>query len=199
MKKISYSLIITFVLFTVFKLNAQENHLDVHHNTNHNEVQSEHPSHNKNHVVYQHHLALFTGLTSNLTHEVNLWTIGLDYEYRLAFWGKKLGVGLNAEYLAGDHTEKLFGIPVFYHPTKGLKFDVAPMWAIVEEFSEDTLKSHEEEASESINEFGFRIGAIYDIHFNRFSISPTVNVDNIGHSWAIAFGVSFGLGFHEMH
>lgn len=193
MKKIRIIGLLGFIFLSLINSLAQNNQL---HNSEH-QNQLTHEPHNK-HKIYQHHIAVFTGMTSNITHETNLWTVGLDYEYRLRTWNKKFGVGLNAEYLFGDHTEKLFGIPVFYHPIRGLKFDAAPMFAIVQEFSVNTHKSHDIEASENINEFGFRIGAIYDIHFNKFSISPTVNIDNIGHSWAIAFGVAFGFGFHQI-
>jgi len=198
MKKTTYLSI--FILISLLNLNAIAQDKQ-HHDNNKSEQKGSHSidaTHSKGHVLYQHHIAVFGGMTSNLTHEVNLLTFGLDYECRLGILDKKFGVGLNAEYLTGDHTEKIFGIPIFYHPVRGLKFDFAPMFAIVEEFSEGGHEPHESEEIENINEFGLRVGAIYDIHFNQFSISPTLNLDYIGESWAVAFGVAFGIGFHKI-
>lgn len=161
----------------------------------HNENEKSDHHDEKSHDVNKHHIALFGGTTTILTHEVNLLTFGLDYEYRLPYVHNKFGVGFNAEYLVGDNSHILLGIPLFYHPVAGLKFEAAPMLAIVREDAEGDHGTHETAETTTKNEFAFRIGTAYDFHINQFSISPTVNFDFVGETTALAYGIAFGIGF----
>lgn len=193
MKKVNY--LIICIAISLFSVNAtaqdhNEEHADHHSEKSHDEE----PTHGDHHV-YKHHLALFGGMTTNLTHEVDMPTFGLDYEYRLPFAHQKFGIGLNAEYLAGDNPEKLVGIPIFYHPVGGLKFVAAAMLAMFEEHSAGGHDAHATVEPTTVNELGFRIGTAYDFHINQFSVSPTVNLDFIGESTAIAYGIALGVGF----
>lgn len=193
MKKIKY--LIICISISLLSANAIAQHNE-NERSDHNSEKSHGDGHNhETHDVHKHHIALFGGITTNLTHEVNLLTFGLDYEYRLPFIHNKFGVGFSAEYLIGDNSEKLLGIPLFYHPIGGLKFVAASMLAIVEEHLEGGSGTHEAVETTTKNEFAFRIGTAYDFHINQFSISPTVNLDFVGESTAIAYGIAFGIGF----
>ena len=124
--------LIIYVAISMFSTNIIAQHSENEHSDHHTEKSQDNKHNHKKHDVHKHHIALFGGITTNLTHEVNLLTFGVDYEYRLPFVHNKFGVGFNAEYLTGETTEKLLGLNLFYHPIGGLKFVTAPMFAIVE-------------------------------------------------------------------
>ena len=169
----------------MFSTNAISQHIK--------EEYSDHPS-EKSHDFHEHHLALFGGMTTNFTHHDNFLTIGLDYEYRLPFVNNKFGIGFGVEYLKGDTKEMLFEVLIIYHPIGRLKFVAAPMFAIFEEHVEGDHGTHEAVETITKNEFGFRIGTAYDFHVNKFTISPTVNLDLISQTTALAYGIAFGVG-----
>ena len=55
---------------------------------------------------------------------------------------------------------------------------------------------HAEDAEESWHkDFLFRIGAGYDFHYDKVSITPTLDVDYIGGDIAVVVGVGLGIGF----
>ena len=183
MKNINY--LIICIAISLFSTNAISQHTEEEH--------SDHPS-EKSHHFHKHHMSLFGGMTTNFTQNDNFLTVGLDYEYRLPFAHNKFGVGLGAEYDSGDTKEMLFELLLIYHPVGGLKFVTGPMFAIVEEHVEGNHGTHEEGETTTENEFGFRIGCAYDFHVNKFTISPTVNLDFISQTTAMVYGIAFGFG-----
>ena len=193
MKKIKY--LIICIAISLFSTNAISQHNEDKPSEHHGEKSQDDGQSHETHDFHKHHIALFGGMTTNFTPQDNLLTVGLDYEYRLPFVHHKFGIGFGVEYLKGDNTEILFELLLIYHPVGGLKFMVAPMFVIVEEPSEGGDGTLEVAETTTKNEFGFRIGTAYDFHINKFSISPTVNLDFIGESPAIAYGIAFGIGF----
>ena len=49
--------------------------------------------------------------------------------------------------------------------------------------------------SKDITNFLIRIGATYDFHINRVSISPTLQFDYIDSHIALVYGLGFGISF----
>jgi hypothetical protein len=122
------------------------------------------------------HMGLFLG-NSHRGGETG-FSVGLDYERRLS---DLFGVGVLAEYAAGDFDSWVFGAPLYIHPYKGFRLLAAP--------------GFEDEESET--KFLIRAGAAYQIPFGgRWSISPEYNIDFIeGGKKIQVYGVSIGLGF----
>ena len=191
MKKIKYLIIIIAV--SLYSTNVISQHQEDKPSGNHSEESHDDGKSNEIHDFHKHHIAFFGGMTTNFEHQDNLLTVGLDYEYRLPFAHHKFGIGFGTEYLSGDNTELLFELLLVYHPVGRLKFVTAPMFVILEEHSEG-VGGHEAGETITKNEFGFRIGTAYDFHINKLTIGPTVNLDFIGKSPSIAYGIAFGFG-----
>jgi len=104
-------------------------------------------------------------------------TTGFTYERRLAaLWG----VGASYEYAAGDFDKWSIGVPLFVHPYKGLRFQLAP--GLEHKNSED--------------EFLLRIGAAYEFMVSdRWMLIPEIAVDFVDGEEAIVYGLAFGFGF----
>jgi len=192
MKKIKY--VIICIAVSLFSTNViSQNHEDKLSDPHSEESQDDEQS-NETHDFHKNHLAFFGGMTTNFEHHDNLFTVGVDYEYRLPFVDNKFGIGFGAEYLNGDNTELLFELLLVYHPVGRLKFVTAPMFVIIEEHSEEDAGAHEAGETITKNEFGFRIGTGYDFHINEITIGPTVNLDFIGKSPSLAYGIAFAFG-----
>lgn len=134
--------------------------------------------------IHNHHLAIFTGSTSNLEAEYTDFSIGADYEYRLAYGHNKFGVGLIGEIVFAEHQETIIALPIFYHPTENFKFFYAPGFAIAEG-----------EHGESHKAFWSRLGVGYDFHLGNYSIAPGFAADFIEGNVSLVYGLSFGMGF----
>ena len=185
--KFFVALLFTFIFIFSFNVSQAQEH-DEHHDADHADSHS-------GHHVYRHHAALFLGATTNFKHETTMFTVGLDYEFRLSFAHDMFGIGFGAEYLTGEHGQEIiFGVPIFFHPIAGLKFNVAPLFAIVETLGHDEGHGHVTEPSWD-NYFGFRAGIAYDFHLGRFSISPTLNTDFVDGTVSLVYGIGLGVGF----
>lgn len=144
----------------------------------------------------KHHIVVFDGATTNFSHHSTGYSLGIDYEYHLNDW---IGVGAIGEYIFDNDGEFVAGLPVFFHPVKGLKLIVAPLGInAAAHTSDDTQKSgtsiSASEPAEKSWHFGARLGAGYDFHINNFSIGPTVAYD-ITNTQAMIYGISLGIGF----
>ena len=129
-----------------------------------------------------HHLnvvELFVGNTHEDAHHgsENGFTVGFTYERRLsALWG----VGGSYEYVAGDFDKWSVGIPLFVHPYKGWRFQLAP--GLEHKKGED--------------EFLLRIGAAYEFMLSdRWMLIPEIAVDFVDGEEEIVYGLAFGFGF----
>ena len=128
---------------------------------------------------HQNVVELFVGNTYEDTHHgsENGFTVGFTYERRLS---ALLGVGGAYEYAAGDLDKWSIGVPLFIHPYKGWRFQLAP--GLEHKKSEDA--------------FLLRIEAAYEFMLcDRWMLIPEIAVDFVDGEEAIVFGLAFGFGF----
>jgi hypothetical protein len=107
----------------------------------------------------------------------NGFSIAFTYERRLSEF---VGVGGFYEYAAGDFDKWSIGVPLFIHPYKGWRFQLAPGL----------------EHRESNDEFLFRIGAAYEfVLSDRWLMMPEFAVDFVDGKEAFVYGLVLGYGF----
>jgi hypothetical protein len=177
----------------------KEDHKGDAHATGHGDGHADHGHH-----AHKNHLAVFNGMTYNIDHSSNDFTVGFDYEYRIS---EGFGMGLGAEYIKASHDEVVLGLPLFFHPGGGAKIVFSPIAVIVmmpESSSADggsaghRVRAIAEEPviepAHTVTTFGFRIGAAYDHHIGKVSLGPVVNVD-VTTSVAVVYGLAIGMGF----
>ncbi len=188
--KLTTLLSIVFMSMSVL-LNAQHN--------DHNDGHSQASGHGDDHAK-KNHIAVFLGGTSNFDHHSTDFSVGLDYEYRLNKW---LGLGLMGEAVFAASTELIAGVPLFFHPAKGLKLVIAPIGVFTEVHidSHEVPRSDEDHyKSETLQEphkevhFGVRLGLGYDFHLGKLSVGPAINYD-VSNTSALVYGINVGLGF----
>ena len=167
----------TALLFVFGSLSAQEH--SAHHET---DAHSHHP--------HKHHVAIFNGATSNLTHNNTAYTVGFDYEYRFS---KLVGATVIGEYISTSSSEIIAGAGLLFHPYKAFKFVGAPLAIFAEEHNEGHQPAHHEDGKKEAS-FAFRFSAGYDFYAGNISIGPVVNYD-LGKTDAISYGVAVGIGF----
>lgn len=157
---------------------------------------------------HANHFAIFTGDTHSVEHDATDFTVGVDYERRLA---SRWGAGFVVEEVFADNTEIILAAQVFHH-VGDLKLFAGPGFMSAkagqghgEETGEDshveedahaakTLKVSEE-GDEWREEFLFRVGGGYDFFTSDFSITPTVIIDRVGGNFAFVVGIGVGVGF----
>jgi len=161
------------------QLSAQE------HGTELYEIAGSHSHH-----PHKHHVALFNGATTNLSHETTAYTIGLDYEYRFS---KIVGLTILGEYIAATSEEIIAGAGLLFHPYKGLKLVTAPMLMFAESHNITHNYSEMEEQKKEAS-FAFRFSTAYDFYVGKLSIGPVINFD-LGETNSISYGVAVGMGF----
>ena len=153
-----------FVIFTASHLFAAE---------------QTHPTHEDSEHYHRNNIGFFFGNTYEDSHHgsENGLTVGFNYERRLS---KLLGIGGFYEYAGGDFDKWSIGVPLFFHPYKAWRFQLAPGL----------------EHRESDDEFLFRIGAAYDFQLSeRWAIVPEANVEFVDSEEALVFGLTLGFGF----
>jgi hypothetical protein len=187
-----YFFIILFVIFST-NLYSQEEELyeeseaieeieEIEEDLSHSEIFNE--------------IGLFIGATSFTG--AGSWTsasIGLEYE-RVLSTEPHVFMGLYGEYITGEHSEFLTGLPIgieFF----GIKTYLAPSVL----FSSGHTELHTDEHGEVENfknsdiKFFLRFGAGYKFHFDHFSIVPNMAVDIISGKTYLVYGVTLGYGF----
>ena len=92
----------------------------------HRNPQSAEP-HNKTNSSHPHwnHIAIFAGATSKFEQEGTHFTLGFDYLRKLPP-NAKWAVSIFGEAIFEEHTEWLFGIPVFYKVYNNLWIRTGP-------------------------------------------------------------------------
>jgi hypothetical protein len=126
-------------------------------------------------VERKHHLAVFLGDTHTEDDE-DAFTMGLDYEYRVA---PVFGIGALGEYAGGNIESGVIGAPLSLHPYGGVRLVAMPGVEITEEHTN----------------FLFRLGIGYEFELERWTIAPEFNADFVESDTNLVFGVSVGLGF----
>jgi len=144
--------------------------------TGYSQAESE-DGHSEHH--YSNTVELFTGMTyEDGDHgSESGFSSGVIYERHL---NNLFGVGIFAEYTAGDFEKWSFGVPVFIKPYMGFRFVLAP--GIDHKDSED--------------EFLFRAGVGYEFELSEhWLIVPEFNVDFVDGEEAYVMGVALGYRF----
>jgi len=124
------------------------------------------------------HAAVFLGATK--AYSGTNPTAGIEYERRLPFMDRKIGLGVVAERIFdGGYQPDLVLGGVVIHPWKDLKFNISA--------GKEFLDSHSKNV--------VRVGAGYDLHYNNISYGPVYNIDTISGKRAHVFGLAIGMGF----
>jgi hypothetical protein len=153
--------------------------------------------------LHSHHLGLFVGATSKFEEGGTYFSLGLEYEYLLDKEHGRWKLGVVGELIFGHKTEYLIAVPVIFRAYKGLFVLAGP--------GLEWFPSHEEEGDEHHDphamgnsegsEGGYdthvllRIGAGYQFHVGKFSITPVVNLDMWRKHHSLVWGISIGRGF----
>jgi hypothetical protein len=164
-------------------------------------------------VQHKNHIAVLVGETYGFYDGGKAhFTAGADYTHRFFATEPNLGLGFFAEAVMGDETEIILGIPLSVFVTNNLKIFVAPSYIIIPAKA-DTLPTAkinnnknskypdlmtlEETSNESeeTSTFFVRAGISYDIHFGKFSLTPSVSADVIYSKLNMLFGLGFGISF----
>jgi len=134
---------------------------------------------------HRHHASLFMGNTYSTEKSDNALSIGFDYEYRITKW---VGTGVMYDYTSGNINAHVAAVPLFIHPVENVRVYIGPGLE---------SKKHEEHGHTSdAEEFLVRIGVMYDWHvMERYSITPTFEVDFVDGEQSYIFGVGFGVLF----
>jgi hypothetical protein len=134
-------------------------------------------SHTEEHAYYKHVLGVFIGAAhEEFGRRENGFALGIEYEYRL---GQRFGVGAIVEHTVGDLDTWVYALPFAYH-NGPWKLYAAPG---IEE-------------AENGRERMLRLGVEYGFHFNKWEVSPQVDVDIIGREGEVfVLGVTFARGF----
>ena len=142
------------------------------------------------HESYFHynHFAVFTGASSLFERDDTHFTLGLDY-LRYFSPESNFGAGVFAEAIFAHHTEWLFGALLYYGLTEHLWVRTGPGIEILQEDLECGC------GTETKTEFLIRIGAGYSIHFGRFFIDPSIDIDFLRSSTTLVWGLNFGTAF----
>lgn len=141
---------------------------------------------------HSNELGLFIGGTSFTgVGSWNAFTAAIEYE---RFFGTEplVFVGLSGEYVAGDHSETLVGLPLGVEMSH-FKLYIAP--TVVFEKEVAATENSEENLKESTTKFFIRLGTGYKFTFNNFSLTPNAALDIISSKTYVVYGITFGLGF----
>ena len=141
----------------------------------------------ENHFYYNH-VAMFIGASSLFERDATYFTLGVDY-IRYFSPESDFAAGVFSEAIFAHHTEWLFGAVLFYGLTEHLWIRTGPGIEILQEENEHT------DETESKTEFLIRIGAGYSIHFGKFFIDPSIDIDFLRSSTTLVWGINLGMGF----
>lgn len=154
-----------------------------------------HESHNEAHGAHFHanHTAIFLGVTAQPKRDNTHFSPGIDYIRSFPPHGD-WGVGIFFEVIFAEHTEWVFGVPLFYQAQKNFWLRTGPG---IEIFRGDIADLHVNEAGETEPKvkFLYRIGAGYDFHAGNLTISPSLDLDLVRSAPALVFGINIGKGF----
>ena len=141
----------------------------------------------ENHFHYNH-IAVFIGASSLFEREETHFTLGADY-IRYFSPESNFAAGIYTEAIFAHHTEWLFGAVLFYGLTEHLWVRTGPGIEILQEELECGC------GTKTKTEFLVRIGAGYSIHFGKFFIDPSIDIDFLRSTTTLVWGVNFGMGF----
>jgi len=149
------------------------------------------------HASHRHHLAALIAATSNLDHHHTDFTLGGDYQYRIA---SRWAVGGFGEVIFAEHTEYLLGIPLYFFLTERFWLRTGPGV----EFVTESLEEHEGHSVSSSSsqtptttesKFLFRLGAGYNIELGGLTLTPSLDLDLVRNARALVWGLNIGKSF----
>ena len=126
-----------------------------------------------------HVVEAFLGGATRLAggHSESGFAWGAGYEFRFSRW---LGTGITVEAVSGELRDVLVVVPLFVHPWRGLRLEVAPG----AEFSKEPT------------EFAIRFGIAYEFGiWRRLSLTPEFNVDLADGEETLVYGLAVGWEF----
>lgn len=128
---------------------------------------------------HPHHASVVLGGTWHGHEEAE--TIGLDYEYRL---NRTLGLGAVLEYAADPLETTTFLVVADIHVWRGLAIQTGP-----------GIEHIEEEHGDDEDLFVYRIGALYEVEYGNFTISPQLHLDVTDENDSIIGAIAIGWAF----
>ena len=137
---------------------------------------------------HYNHFALFVGASTLFERDHTSFTLGADY-IRYFSPESNFAAGVYTEAIFAYHTEWLFGTVLFYGLTEHLWIRTGPGIEILQEENEHTGET------ESKTEFLVRIGAGYSIHFGKFFLDPSIDIDFLRSSTTLVWGMNLGMAF----
>jgi hypothetical protein len=158
-----------------------------------------HEAEAETHHYHSHHLGIFIGGTSNLKKEETVFTLGLEYEYRLSKNMSRWGVGLIGELIFAHETEYLIVVPVILHVTDAFFLRAGPgiEWAHHSEENGhgDIHVAEVTNGNGRESEFFLRVGIGYGFELGKFSITPSLDLDIFQDHTTLVWGMTIGRGF----
>lgn len=165
MKQLACLLTIIAVLFAIDSASA-----DVHDDA-HSELWRSHP---------QHASIVVAGTFEDGEHgSEDAATLGFDYEYRL---NRIVGLGLVAEHAFSPIDVTTLFVVADLHVWRGLAIQTGPGVALFDD-------------SDAEDEFVYRIGALYEFEYGKFTISPQLHLDIGDETDSLILAIAFGFGF----
>lgn len=134
----------------------------------------------EHHEDKPHHLSVVLAGTHIDAADETAFTLGVDYEYRI---NRLIGVGAVAEYAFDDIDALTLLAVADVHLWRGLALQIGPGVEFVDE--------GEETETFAIG----RIGALYELDFEGYTISPQFHYDISSGEDAIVFGLALGVAF----
>ena len=189
-KKVKILVQICLVLILFFSLNAFAQHEETEQAGTHDSVSTGHDHH-----FHPNHIAIFTGATTKLEGKNDTdFTLGADYVRRFSKSGL-LGIGIFGEAIFADHTEWLFGIPLYLYPLHNFWLRAGPAIEIHEKKKKSESAMSGKSKTETDVEFVLRTGLGYDIEVGGFTIAPNLSFDFLRSKTSMVWGLNFGKGF----
>jgi hypothetical protein len=137
-----------------------------------------HGAHADRHGAHANHLSAFLGGTDHDGHTE--FTFGLDYERRI---DQRLGVGFVAEHAGGEiDATTLLGV-VDIHFGRG--------WAVQTGPGIEFIEAH----GETEREFVCRLGLLYELQVDGFTVAPQAHYDWTPAENSVVFGIAIGRGY----
>jgi hypothetical protein len=164
---------------------------------NPNGFSQHHENETRKHHFQSNYIGILAGATTKLEKEGTHFTLGADYIRKFPHTGR-WGISIFGEVIFEEHTEWLFGIPVYYKFYKNLLIRTGPGIEIIqEEVNNESAHNSTSEHHETISrtEFLWRIGILYEFEIGSLFIAPSVDVDFERSTTAVVWGVNFGMGF----
>lgn len=146
------------------------------------------------------HIAMFAGATSFIEKVGTHFSLGVDY-LRYFRHEQRWGISIFGEVILAEHTEWLFGIPIYYQFENNLWLRSGPGLEFHKEEitekngHEDSEADQNHTATESKTEFVLRIGMGYNIHVATITIAPSLDLDFLRSTTSLVWGINVGKGF----